>query len=143
MSPSPGLPDSAEPSRGRQTPSVVEASVGLVLRYFDMWNTGQGAVADQLLAPSYVEHAHPDFLGPAALRSLVPRIYAMFPGVVVRVEIVASDPEYVAVRTRVDPGDTDGHPSAPRSGVALFRVADGKLAEQWSWYAPVRGGVPV
>jgi predicted SnoaL-like aldol condensation-catalyzing enzyme len=112
-----------------------------VLRYFDMWNTGQGAAADELLGPTYIEHAHPDFLGPAALRSLVPRLHAMFPGVVVRAEVVASDPEYVAVRTRVEPGDADGHPSAPRSGVALFRVADGKLAEQWSWYAPVRDPV--
>ena len=32
-----------------------------------------------------------------------------------------------------------GHPDGPRRGMAMFRIADGKLAEQWSWCAPVRG----
>jgi hypothetical protein len=101
-----------------------------------MWNTGQGSAADELLGPTYVEHAHPDFLGPAALRSLVPRLHTLHPGLVVRAEIVASDVEYVAVRTSIEPGDAEGHPDGPRRGVALFRVADGKLAEQWTWFAP-------
>ncbi len=47
-----------------------------------------------------------------------------------------ADAEFVVVRTRLEPGDVDGHPDGPRRGMAMFRVADGKLAEQWSWYAP-------
>lgn len=121
----------ASPSNAR-----VEASKALVLRYFDMWNRGEGAVADELLGPTYVEHAHPDFLGPAAVRSLVPRLHAMHPGMRVRAEVVAADVEFVAVSTRLEPGDADGHPDGPRRGMALFRIADGKLAEQWTWYAP-------
>ena len=117
-----------------------QASAALVLRYFEMWNTGRGADADELLASTYVEHAHPDFLGPGALRSIVPRIHAMFPGMFVRAEVVAADCEYVAVRTSILPGDADGHPDGPRRGVALFRVSGGKLAEQWSWYAPSLSG---
>lgn len=109
-----------------------------MLRYFEMWNTGQGSVADELLGPEYVEHAHPDFLGPAALRSVVPRLHALYPGMVVRAEIVASDREFVAVRTRLEPDEVDGHPDGPRRGVALFRIAEGKLAEQWTWYAPAQ-----
>ena len=141
MTPTPGSAISySQRDRPGLSPATAEVSSALVLRYFDMWNTGQGATADELLGPNYIEHAHPDFLGPAALRSLVPRLHAMFPGVVVRAEVVASTPEYVAVRTHIEPGDADGHPSAPRNGVALFRIADGKLAEQWSWYAPVRAG---
>jgi predicted SnoaL-like aldol condensation-catalyzing enzyme len=123
------------PQPASRAPSRVEANKDLVLRYFDMWNTGRGAHADALVAPTYVEHAHPDCLGPAALRSVVPRVHARHPGVVVTAEVVAADGEFVAVRTQCQAGDGDGHPLVPRSGVALFRVEGGKLAEQWSWYA--------
>lgn len=138
MSLSPRTNDPQILPRGAAAASSVELGCALVLRYFDMWNTGQGSVADELLGPTYVEHAHPDFLGPAAVRSLVPRLHALYPGMIVRAEIVAADREFIAVRTNIDPGDVDGHPDGPRRGVALFRVADGKLAEQWTWYAPVQ-----
>jgi predicted SnoaL-like aldol condensation-catalyzing enzyme len=104
-----------------------------------MWNTGEGARADELLGPTYLEHAHPDFLGPAASRALVPRVHAERPGMVVEAEIVAADGEFVAVRTQIEPKEMEGHPDGPRRGVALFRIADGKLAEQWSWDAPGEG----
>ncbi len=139
MSPSPRPSHPSSPPRASVGPSRAEDSRALVLRYFEMWNSGRGAIADELLGPTYLEHAHPDFLGPAALRSLVPRLHALSPGVVVRAEIVASDAEYVAVRTKIEPADAGGYPQGPRNGVALFRVAEGKLAEQWSWYEPVRG----
>jgi hypothetical protein len=136
QSPSPSNPHPF--TRDAHFGSDLDAGRTLVLRYFEMWNTGRGSAADELLGPHYVEHAHPDFLGPAALRSLVPRVHALYPGMVVRAEIVASDREFVAVRTSVEPGEVDGHPDGPRRGVALFRIAEGKLAEQWTWYAPVR-----
>jgi hypothetical protein len=137
MIPSPARSDPCAPARCGPT-ARVEACKALVLRYFEMWNTGEGALADELLAPTYVEHAHPDLLGPGAARSLVPRLHGLYPDVVVSAEVVTADAEFVVVRTGVHPGHADGHPSGPRRGMALFRVADGKLAEQWSWYEPVR-----
>jgi len=137
MSQSPSPYDPRASARDAHAGSHPDAGRTLVLRYFEMWNTGQGSAADELLGPHYVEHAHPDFLGPAALRSLVPRLHALCPGMVVKAEIVASDQEFVAVRTRIEPDEVDGHPEGPRRGVALFRIAEGKLAEQWTWYAPV------
>jgi hypothetical protein len=139
MIPSAACPAPRSPARSGPAAASIEASKALVRRYFEMWNTGQGAVADELLGATYVEHAHPDLLGPGAARSLVPRLHGLYPGVVVTAEVVMADAEFVVVRTGVSPGDADGHPSGPRRGVALFRVADGKLAEQWSWYEPVRG----
>lgn len=41
-----------------------------------------------------------------------------------------ADGEFVVVRTDVAPGDADGHPEGPRRGMAMFRIADGPLAEQ-------------
>src|ERR1700722_20475458 len=137
MTPTPGSAISySQRDRPGLSPATAEVSSALVLRYFDMWNTGQGATADELLGPNYIDHAHPDFLGPAALRSLVPRLHAMFPGVVVRAEIVASDAEYIAVRTKIEPADAGGYPQGRGNGVALFGGAEGKLAGQGSGYEP-------
>jgi len=142
MIPSASYSDPGSPIRSGPAIHGSEASKALVLRYFEMWNTGQGAVADELLSVTYVEHAHPDLLGPAAARSVVPRLHGLYPEVVVSAEIIMADAEFVVVRTGVQPGNADGHPSGPRRGMALFRVADGRLAEQWSWYEPVRGKMP-
>lgn len=120
--------------RGGRADAGAEASSALVLRYFEMWNTGQGALADELLGPTYVQHTHPHVLGPAASRALVPRLHGLYPGMVVSAEIVLADAEFVVVRTTVEPGDVDGHPDGPRRGMAMFRVVGGKLAEQWCWY---------
>jgi hypothetical protein len=122
---------------GAPVDTVTDASAALVRRYFDMWNTGQGSMADELLGPDYFEHAHPNFLGPAASRALVPRLHGLYPGMVVSAEVVLANAEFVVVRTSVEPGDLDGHPDGPRRGMAMFRIVGGKLAEQWSWYEPV------
>jgi hypothetical protein len=37
-----------------------EANKTLVRRYIDMWNTGKVEVADEVLASTWVDHAHPE-----------------------------------------------------------------------------------
>jgi predicted SnoaL-like aldol condensation-catalyzing enzyme len=108
------------------------ANESLVRRYYEMWNTGDASVATALLCAAYLDHAHPETLGPAAFRSLVPRYRAANPDARMRIEIAASDDELVAVRNTI----SRTHDGAPveSHGVALFRVESGKLAEQWSCY---------
>ncbi|MDB4940822.1 MAG: hypothetical protein JWP97_356 [Labilithrix sp.] len=108
------------------------ANRALVQRYFDMWNSGDPSVADQVLAPTYFDHAHPEVLGPAAFRSLVPRFRAANPGAVMTLAFEASDADFVAVRNTIA-FVHEGRP-ATVNGLALFRALDGKLVEQWSWY---------
>ncbi len=119
----------------RQQTADVELGSGLVRRYFDMWNTGEGAVADQVLSPRYVDHAHPDVIGPAAARSIAPRFHRakgrMAP------EILGADGEYVAVRNTIHKPH-DGKTVA-LEGTALFRVSGGRIVEKWSWYASSAG----
>lgn len=110
----------------------VEAGKALVHRYFEMWNTGDGTVADAVLGPTYLDHAHPEVIGPAALRSLVPRFHVANPDAHMTIEIVAADAEFVAVRNTIS-RTIHGHPIASE-GIALFHVEAGKLVEQWSWY---------
>lgn len=136
MIPPPALPARHHVVRDSRTVSGADASTALVLRYFEMWNTGQGTLADDLLGPTYVEHTHPSFLGPAAARALVPRLHGLYPAMIVSVEIVLASAELVVARTTIEPADVDGHPDGPGRGMAMFRIVGGKLAEQWNWYAP-------
>jgi hypothetical protein len=49
--------------------SMINGPAGAsVMRYFDMWNTGDTAIADQILHPDWVDHAHPEVTGPAAVK---------------------------------------------------------------------------
>src|SRR5580658_163583 len=109
-----------------------EASRGMVRRCFEMWNTGDRAEADAVLGPTSLDHAHPSVVGPAAARSLVRRFRADNPEARIVVEIVTFDSEYVIVRRAIR-WSVQGAMEA--CGVALFRVAAGQLAEQWSWPA--------
>jgi ketosteroid isomerase-like protein len=108
-----------------------EASATLVRRYFDMWNTGEGRVADEVLGPRYLDHAHPHVIGPAAARSIAPRFHKAHPDARMTFEVLGADAEYVAVR-RTMLKTRDGEPVVV-SGAALFRIGDGRIVEQWSW----------
>jgi predicted SnoaL-like aldol condensation-catalyzing enzyme len=107
------------------------AQTALVRRYFEMWNTGEGAVADQVLGPRYVDHAHPAVIGPAAARSIAPRFHRangrMSP------EILGADGEFVAVRNKIR--KTHDGKVIEVEGKALFRIDEGRIVEQWSWYS--------
>lgn len=108
------------------------AGVELVRRYFDMWNTGEGAVADQVLDPNYIDHAYPAVIGPAASRSIAPRFRRNHPDGSMTLEIVGGNAEYVAVRNTIRKTH-EGKPYETQ-GTALFRIGGGRIVEQWSWY---------
>jgi ketosteroid isomerase-like protein len=112
---------------------MIEQNIALVRRYFDMWNTGDGAIADAVLAPTYVDHAHPDTIGPAAARSLIPRFHAANPDLRMAIEVVAVGQDFVAVRNTIA-REGAAAPIATESFV-LFRVEAGRIAEQWTFDA--------
>jgi predicted SnoaL-like aldol condensation-catalyzing enzyme len=105
------------------------ASAALVQRYFEMWNTGDAAEADALLGPTYLDHAHPAVLGPAAVRSLVRRFRSENPEARTLADIVAGDADFVVVRRAIR---WSRRGAAEPCGLALFRIEGGQLAEQWS-----------
>jgi predicted SnoaL-like aldol condensation-catalyzing enzyme len=109
-----------------------EASARLVGRYFEMWNTGEGTLADEVLGPRYVDHAYPDVIGPAASRSIAPRFHKAYPDARMTFEIVGADAEYVAVRNTIH--KTHHGETVRVSGAALFRIGGGRIVEQWAWY---------
>ncbi|HEY8076012.1 MAG TPA: ester cyclase [Labilithrix sp.] len=122
---------------------MTEDNIALVRRYFEMWNTGEGAIAGDILAPSYVDHTQPHTIGPAAARSLVPRFHAANPELRMAIDVVAAGHDFVAVRNTIRREGSDA-PIAMESFV-LFRIEGGKLAEQWTFDAmpfAMRGAGP-
>lgn len=120
-----------------ETP-IAAANKAVVRNYFEMWNTGDPSVAERVLDPTYFDHAHPETLGPAAFRSLVPRFQRVNPGARMSIAFVAADEQHVAVKNTIT------LPGGCTEGIALFRLVSGKLVEQWSWYprAEPKSGPP-
>jgi len=126
----------ASASRDATAPAGdVEANQALVRRYFEMWNTGDRTEADAVLGPTYLDHAHPSVVGPAAVRSLVRRFRSENPDAGMAAEIVACDARYVIVRRAIR---WRARRTIEPCGIALFRVTAGQLAEQWSWSPAAR-----
>lgn len=104
----------------------------VVRRYFEMWNSGDASVADSLLAATYFDHAHPEVIGRAALRALVPRFRRANPDARLSIEIVAANATLVAVRNTVT--RTVHRTVTSSEGIAVFRIDAGRIVEQWSSY---------
>jgi ketosteroid isomerase-like protein len=118
--------------RDRLRSAVDERGRSLVRSYFDMWNTNDFDRIDRVLADGYVDHAHPEIAGPAAIAEAAQRFHASNPGATVTVDTLVADGDLVAARTTIR--RTRGGEAIFASGMAFFRVQDGRLAEQWSCY---------
>jgi predicted ester cyclase len=126
-----------------------EADKELVRRHFgEIWNRQDLAVADELMAEDYLEHAVAPFgqaepgrvNGPAALRQTTQWLLAQFPDLHMRIEAIVAEGDTVAVRVL-----SEGTNLGPLNGVVAptgkrfaarqshwFRVENGKLAEHWA-----------
>ena len=126
-----------------------EANKELVRRHFEeIWNRQDLAVADELMAEDYLEHAVAPFgqaepgrvNGPAAMRQTVQWLLAQFPDLHMRIEALVAEGDLVAVRvlsegTNLGPLKGVMPPTGKRFAARQshwFRVEDGKLAEHWA-----------
>ena len=100
----------------------------VVRRYFDMWNTGDTTIADQILHADWVDHAHPEVAGPAGVKQAVQAIRAARPDLRFTIHSVLADNDLAAVVGSV------GQPIEPPGRVIwLIRLADGLMAEMWTY----------
>ncbi|GAA3217420.1 nuclear transport factor 2 family protein [Actinocorallia longicatena] len=51
----------------------------VVVRYFEMWNGGDLSIAPEILAEDWLDHAHPEVRGPAAVQEAVAKTRAAQP----------------------------------------------------------------
>jgi ketosteroid isomerase-like protein len=118
--------------RERMKSADDQRNKSLVRQYFDMWQHRDFDRVTQVLAPGYVDHAHPEIAGPADVAPAAQRFLAANPGASVSIDTLVAEGDLVAARTtfRLPRGGE----AIVLSGMAFFRVDDGKLAEQWSCY---------
>ena len=126
-----------------------EANKQLVRRHFEeIFNRRHHAVADELVAQDYLEHAIAPFgqaepgrvNGPMAMRQTAQWLLAQFPDLHMTIEAIVAEGDTVAVRILsqgTNLGALNGMlpPTGKRFAARQshwFRIADGKLAEHWA-----------
>ncbi len=107
-----------------------EANKAIVRRYMEMWNTGQVALADELLAPTYVDHAHPEVTGPESVKQAVPKFCAAFPDFRISIGDIVSEGDLVALRAILR--RTQQGKEVVSRVMWFVRIADGMMVELWT-----------
>lgn len=122
----------------RRTPSPDdERNKALVRRFVTICNADDLDGLDEVVAPGFVDRAHPDIAGPSGVAEATRRYRAANPGARVAIDTLVAEGPIVSARTTLRAA-RDGEALAA-SGMTFFRVEGGKLAEQWSCYP--RSGV--
>jgi predicted ester cyclase len=109
----------------------------------ELWDQKNLAVADELLAPSYVDHvpgSPPDVPpGPARYKETASAYFTAFPDVRVTVELQIAEGDMVVTRWKshaTHTGSLFGMPATNKStsvtGITIDHIVNGKLVESWT-----------
>jgi predicted SnoaL-like aldol condensation-catalyzing enzyme len=106
-----------------QNKAVVRRFIEKLLNNMDM------ALVGELFAPSYVNHLVPG--GPEGFKQFFSTLRSAFPGFKwhFTVERLMAEGDYVMVRATMHV--TNAGKEATGSGMAEFRIANGKIVEDW------------
>lgn len=118
-----------------------EANKALVRRYVELWNTGNLALADEVLAADFVDHAHPEFTpGSESVKQAVANFRTSFPDAQVELEHILCEGDMVAFLSVIRGTHQATFAGFPPTGKEVIfrvtdfiRIADGKLIELWSY----------
>jgi predicted SnoaL-like aldol condensation-catalyzing enzyme len=106
-----------------QNKAVVRRFIEQVLSKFD------ASAVDELLAPDYINHLVPG--GREAFKQFFPMMRSAYPDLKwqLTVERIMAEGDYVMVRALMRA--TNNGKEATGSGIAEFRLANGKIVEDW------------
>lgn len=113
----------------------------IMRRVFDeLWNRGNFAVADELIAGDTVLHSGPDEIqGPEGAKQDISTVREAFPDLRVTVEDQVAEGDRVVTRWTalgMHQGEFQGMPPTGRqmtmTGITIFRIANGKIIEGWT-----------
>jgi steroid delta-isomerase-like uncharacterized protein len=121
----------------------VEANKRLVLRsHEEVWSQGKLELVEELYSTDFVCHflIGPEWRGPDGVREHVSSHRVSFPDWTEEIEDLFAEGDKVVARFRASGtnlGSFGGNPPTGRavsiSEVAIYRIADGKIAEQWGF----------
>jgi steroid delta-isomerase-like uncharacterized protein len=123
------------------TQAVLEANKGLVLRaHEEVWSSGNLDVVDELYSLDYVAHwAYGDDSDREGLKTMVAEARAAFPNLTEDVIHIVAEGDLVVthfISSGTFTGEMNGlEPSGQelsRPEIAVHRIADGMIAEQWT-----------
>ena len=102
-----------------------EANKAIVRRYIEIWNTGNVELADEVLSPTWADHAHPEVTNTEIVKQAVQKTRATFPDFCITIESMLGEGDLVALRASVRTENI--------SRVIWFvRLANGKMEEMWT-----------
>ncbi len=118
----------------------VEENKALVRQWVELWNMGNIDAIGAFVTPDYVRHDpnSPEIRGPEAEQQLVAMYRAAFPDLHFTVEHLVAEGDTVLPHFTVHGthrGELLGIPPTDKPvtvvAMELFRLVDGKIAEQW------------
>lgn len=123
------------------TESAVESNRAIARRFFaEVWSGGSEAVAEELLAPTYVGHlaGNPEPLDRAGWFAFYRAFRQAFPDARFTVEDAIAEGDQVVLRLTMrgtHQGVFNGIPATGRavtvSGVSIERIVEGRIVEGW------------
>lgn len=122
----------------------VEGNKAIVRRlYEEFFNNGDLAIADELVAPDYVNHSAPSGAepGPKGVKQRGANLRLAFPDLCTSIEDIIAEGDRVVVRVAsrgTHQGTYLGVPPSGRrvmsAGVDIFVIRGGKLVEAWGFF---------
>ena len=110
----------------------------VVRRLFqEVWNRGNLEVADQIVAPDYVDHTRPaEGLAPGVrgFKQQVSLVHARIAGFRMTLEDLIAEEDKVVARWKTQGTDKREWPAGNMvtlTEIGIFRIADGQIAESW------------
>jgi steroid delta-isomerase-like uncharacterized protein len=109
----------------------------------DVWHEGDRRQIDELFTPGFVRHdsGGRELHGTEQNRQFISSLHAAFPDVHFTVEEQIAEGDKVVVRYRFQgthrgafQGRAPTHKRITDSGILIYRIADDRIAEQWTEY---------
>jgi predicted ester cyclase len=110
-------------------------------RIFDeVFGQGKLEVADEIIAPDFIDHEMSDARGPEALKEAANMLRAAFSGLKFSMEDTITEGDQIAIRflaTGTHTGEFAGAPASGKpisvNGIDIIRFEGGKAVEHWGF----------
>jgi predicted ester cyclase len=107
-----------------------ESNKAIVARYFAAWNSGNSAEINDLLAPHYIDHAHPEVKTAEAVKAAIQRTRASDPNFQIAIEFSIAEGDRVALRGMIQ-RTSQGQPIVSYV-LWVARLENNRMVELWT-----------
>jgi steroid delta-isomerase-like uncharacterized protein len=114
-----------------------EEAKALVERELEIWNEGNLALADELIAPDYVRHEADkpeDIVGIDAYKEYVTNVRTTYPDLKLTTEEIIVKDDKIVWRWTVTGTNAPYGKKMRFSVVSIHRIVNGKFVEEWAYW---------